>query len=137
MNLIVAVCGAFLFFLLITGCMLKIGRDSLCNSVIQAVPNITRWRTHARTHTHTHTQTHTMRPQAQAYTSQKQVRNETKKMTFETRRALLYFVFAWFLISSTFGFFWDFPTYAHLSPLKMLLFPWYMQADACHLFLCL
>ncbi|XP_051284910.1 transmembrane protein 179B [Dicentrarchus labrax] len=42
MNLIVAVCGAFLFFLLITGCMLKIGRDSLCNSVIHAVPNITR-----------------------------------------------------------------------------------------------
>ncbi|KAI3376509.1 hypothetical protein L3Q82_016966, partial [Scortum barcoo] len=43
MNLIVAVCGAFLFFLLITGCMLKkIGRDSLCNSVIQSVPNITR-----------------------------------------------------------------------------------------------
>lgn len=41
MNLIVAVCGAFLFFLLVTGCMLKIGRDSLCNSVTQAVPNIT------------------------------------------------------------------------------------------------
>ncbi|XP_053198902.1 transmembrane protein 179B [Scomber japonicus] len=42
MNLIVAVCGVFLFFLLITGCMLKIGRDSLCTSVIQTVPNITR-----------------------------------------------------------------------------------------------
>ncbi|XP_073331195.1 transmembrane protein 179B [Pagrus major] len=42
MNLIVAVCGAFLFFLLIAGCMLKIGRDSLCNSVMQSVPNITR-----------------------------------------------------------------------------------------------
>lgn len=42
MNLIVAVCGVFLFFLLITGCMLKIGRDTLCNSVLQAVPNITR-----------------------------------------------------------------------------------------------
>ncbi|KAM9335897.1 transmembrane protein 179B [Symphorus nematophorus] len=42
MNLIIAVCGAFLFFLLITGCMLKIGRDTLCNSVIHAVPNITR-----------------------------------------------------------------------------------------------
>eukprot|EP00064_Thunnus_orientalis_P016636 superscaffoldBa00003344_g16704 len=42
MNMIVAVCGVFLFFLLITGCMLKIGRDSLCTSVIQTVPNITR-----------------------------------------------------------------------------------------------
>lgn len=42
MNMIVIVCGAFLFFLLITGCMLKIGRDSLCNSVISTVPNITR-----------------------------------------------------------------------------------------------
>ncbi|XP_019950930.1 transmembrane protein 179B [Paralichthys olivaceus] len=41
MNLIVAVCGIFLFFLLITGCILKIGRDSLCNSVLHAVPNIT------------------------------------------------------------------------------------------------
>ncbi|KAM3590985.1 uncharacterized protein V6R79_020076 [Siganus canaliculatus] len=42
MNLIVAACGAFLFFLLISGCMLKIGRDSLCKSVLQTVPNITR-----------------------------------------------------------------------------------------------
>ncbi|KAM7377453.1 hypothetical protein PAMA_013980 [Pampus argenteus] len=42
MNLIMAVCGVFLFFLLITGCMLKIGRDSLCTSVTQTVPNITR-----------------------------------------------------------------------------------------------
>ncbi|XP_038587669.1 transmembrane protein 179B [Micropterus salmoides] len=42
MNLTVAVCGAFLFFLLITGCMLKIGRDSLCSSVLQAVSNVTR-----------------------------------------------------------------------------------------------
>ncbi|XP_029310811.1 transmembrane protein 179B isoform X2 [Cottoperca gobio] len=42
MNLIVAVSGVFLFFLLITGCMLKIGRDSLCDSVIQNVHNITR-----------------------------------------------------------------------------------------------
>uniref|UniRef100_UPI0037E953DA transmembrane protein 179B n=1 Tax=Semicossyphus pulcher TaxID=241346 RepID=UPI0037E953DA len=41
MNMIVIVCGTFLFFLLITGCMLKIGRDSLCNSVITTVPNIT------------------------------------------------------------------------------------------------
>ncbi|KAJ4948532.1 hypothetical protein JOQ06_020065 [Pogonophryne albipinna] len=42
MNLTIAVNGVFLFFLLITGCMLKIGRDSLCNSVLQNVPNITR-----------------------------------------------------------------------------------------------
>ncbi|XP_058482293.1 transmembrane protein 179B [Solea solea] len=42
MNLIVAMCGVFLFFLLITGCMLKIGRDSLCNSITSAVPNVTR-----------------------------------------------------------------------------------------------
>ncbi|KAM9836503.1 transmembrane protein 179B [Aulostomus maculatus] len=42
MNLIMAVCGVFLFFLLITGCMLKIGRDTLCNSVLHNVPNITR-----------------------------------------------------------------------------------------------
>ncbi|CAN9509505.1 unnamed protein product [Ophioblennius macclurei] len=41
MNLIVIVCGVFLFFLLITGCMLKIGRDQLCSSVVEAVPNIT------------------------------------------------------------------------------------------------
>ncbi|TKS92766.1 Transmembrane protein 179B [Collichthys lucidus] len=41
MNVIIAVCGVFLFFLLITGCMLKIGRDSLCNSVVQTVHNIT------------------------------------------------------------------------------------------------
>ncbi|KAF3836949.1 hypothetical protein F7725_004413 [Dissostichus mawsoni] len=42
MNLTLAVSGVFLFFLLITGCMLKIGRDSLCNSVLQNVHNITR-----------------------------------------------------------------------------------------------
>ncbi|KAM4612097.1 transmembrane protein 179B isoform 1-T1 [Polymixia lowei] len=42
MNLTLAVCGVFLFFLLISGCILKIGRDSLCNSVMQTVPNITR-----------------------------------------------------------------------------------------------
>lgn len=41
-NGIMVVCGAFLFFLLVTGCILKIGRDSLCNSVIQNVPNVTR-----------------------------------------------------------------------------------------------
>lgn len=42
-NGILVVCGAFLFFLLVSGCILKIGRDSLCNSVIQIVPNVTRW----------------------------------------------------------------------------------------------
>uniref|UniRef100_A0A3P9KTH7 Zgc:110591 n=1 Tax=Oryzias latipes TaxID=8090 RepID=A0A3P9KTH7_ORYLA len=41
MNLIIIVSGIFLFFLLITGCMLKIGRDSLCNSIQQTVHNIT------------------------------------------------------------------------------------------------
>ncbi|XP_062240264.1 transmembrane protein 179B [Platichthys flesus] len=41
MNMVVVVCGIFLFFLLITGCILKMGRDSLCNSVLQVVPNIT------------------------------------------------------------------------------------------------
>ncbi|XP_041842570.1 transmembrane protein 179B [Melanotaenia boesemani] len=42
MNLIIILCGIFLFFLLITGCMLKIGRDSLCDSVLENVHNITR-----------------------------------------------------------------------------------------------
>ncbi|XP_024143371.1 transmembrane protein 179B [Oryzias melastigma] len=41
MNSIIIVCGVFLFFLLITGCMLKIGRDSLCDSILHTVPNIT------------------------------------------------------------------------------------------------
>lgn len=41
MNLIIAACGAFLFFLLISGCMLKIGRDTLCHSVTSNVPNVT------------------------------------------------------------------------------------------------
>ncbi|XP_031707035.1 transmembrane protein 179B [Anarrhichthys ocellatus] len=41
MNMMIVVSGVFLFFLLITGCVVKIGRDSLCNSVIQKVPNIT------------------------------------------------------------------------------------------------
>lgn len=41
-NGIMVVCGAFLFFLLVSGCILKIGRDSLCNSLIQNVPNVTR-----------------------------------------------------------------------------------------------
>lgn len=42
-NVIVALCGAFLFFLLVTGCVLKMGRDSLCSSVTSVVPNVTRW----------------------------------------------------------------------------------------------
>lgn len=42
MSVLVGLSGAFLFFLLITGCMLKIGRDSLCSSVTSTVPNITR-----------------------------------------------------------------------------------------------
>ncbi|KAM8880843.1 transmembrane protein 179B isoform 2-T2 [Synchiropus picturatus] len=42
MNVMVGVCGLALFFLLISGCMLKIGRDSLCDSVLTRVPNITR-----------------------------------------------------------------------------------------------
>ncbi|KAK2862800.1 hypothetical protein Q5P01_002333 [Channa striata] len=42
MNLIVAVCGVFLFFLLVTGCMLKIGRDTLCTSVMSSITNVTR-----------------------------------------------------------------------------------------------
>ncbi|XP_077401225.1 transmembrane protein 179B isoform X2 [Vanacampus margaritifer] len=41
MNVALVVCGVFLFFLLISGCMLKIGRDTLCNSVTASVPNIT------------------------------------------------------------------------------------------------
>ncbi|XP_034020233.1 transmembrane protein 179B [Thalassophryne amazonica] len=42
MTLTVGVCGVFLFFLLITGCILKIGRDSLCASIVQNVGNISR-----------------------------------------------------------------------------------------------
>uniref|UniRef100_A0A3Q0TFY9 Transmembrane protein 179Ba n=1 Tax=Amphilophus citrinellus TaxID=61819 RepID=A0A3Q0TFY9_AMPCI len=42
MNVIIVVCGIFLFFLLVTGCMLKIGRDSLCASIAHTVPNVTR-----------------------------------------------------------------------------------------------
>ncbi|XP_012732245.2 transmembrane protein 179B [Fundulus heteroclitus] len=41
-NLMIVVSGIFLFFLLITGCMLKIGRDTLCDSIIRKVPNVTR-----------------------------------------------------------------------------------------------
>ncbi|KAM8898993.1 transmembrane protein 179B isoform 1-T4 [Spinachia spinachia] len=41
LNLIVGASGFFLFFLLITGCMVKMGRDALCNSLTQSVPNVT------------------------------------------------------------------------------------------------
>ncbi|XP_030018617.1 transmembrane protein 179B [Sphaeramia orbicularis] len=41
MNVIVVLCGVFLFFLLITGCMLNIGRNTMCNSVRLEVVNIT------------------------------------------------------------------------------------------------
>ncbi|XP_052315092.1 transmembrane protein 179B-like isoform X2 [Oncorhynchus keta] len=41
LNVTLVVCGVFLFFLLVTGCVLKRGRDSLCDSVLHAVPNIT------------------------------------------------------------------------------------------------
>ncbi|XP_055757302.1 transmembrane protein 179B-like isoform X2 [Salvelinus fontinalis] len=42
LNMTLVVCGVFLFFLLVTGCVLKVGRDSLCDSVLHAVPNVTR-----------------------------------------------------------------------------------------------
>ncbi|KAM6949278.1 transmembrane protein 179B [Aplochiton taeniatus] len=41
LNLTLVVCAVFLFFLLVTGCVLKIGRDQLCHSVTHRVPNIT------------------------------------------------------------------------------------------------
>ncbi|KTF83434.1 hypothetical protein cypCar_00028341 [Cyprinus carpio] len=42
MNVTLGLSGVFLFFLLVTGCILKIGRDRLCDSVIQTAKNITR-----------------------------------------------------------------------------------------------
>ncbi|XP_028843255.1 transmembrane protein 179B-like [Denticeps clupeoides] len=42
MNVTLCVCGVFLFFLLITGCILKIGLDKLCESLQQKVTNLTR-----------------------------------------------------------------------------------------------
>ncbi|XP_041723792.2 transmembrane protein 179B-like isoform X2 [Coregonus clupeaformis] len=42
LNVTLVLCGVFLFFLLVTGCVLKMGRDSLCDSVLHTVPNITR-----------------------------------------------------------------------------------------------
>ncbi|XP_030194122.1 transmembrane protein 179B [Gadus morhua] len=40
-TLTLGLCGVFLFFLLISGCILKIGRDSLCSSIVKAVDKIT------------------------------------------------------------------------------------------------
>ncbi|ROL45567.1 Transmembrane protein 179B [Anabarilius grahami] len=42
MNITLGFSGVFLFFLLVTGCILKIGRDRLCDSVLHTVSNITR-----------------------------------------------------------------------------------------------
>ncbi|KAI4879361.1 hypothetical protein NFI96_019443 [Prochilodus magdalenae] len=42
MNVSLVVCGVFLFFLLVTGCILKVGRDRLCDSIIKEEKNITR-----------------------------------------------------------------------------------------------
>ncbi|CAL8327150.1 unnamed protein product [Lota lota] len=41
MTLNLGVCVVFLFFLLISGCILKIGRDSLCSSIVKAVDKFT------------------------------------------------------------------------------------------------
>ncbi|CAM4515964.1 unnamed protein product [Leuciscus chuanchicus] len=42
MNVTLGLSGVFLFFLLVTGCILKIGRDRLCDSVLRALTNITK-----------------------------------------------------------------------------------------------
>ncbi|KAG9346449.1 hypothetical protein JZ751_006760 [Albula glossodonta] len=41
MNVTLVVCGVFLFFLLVTGCILRIGRNRLCESIIH-IPGISR-----------------------------------------------------------------------------------------------
>nr|XP_055035190.1 transmembrane protein 179B [Misgurnus anguillicaudatus] len=41
LNTSLGVCGLLLFLLLVSGCILKIGRDSLCFSVLHNVPSIT------------------------------------------------------------------------------------------------
>ncbi|KAM9501884.1 transmembrane protein 179B [Clarias gariepinus] len=41
MTLSLGVSGVFLFFLLVTGCILNLGRSKLCESVISTVPNVT------------------------------------------------------------------------------------------------
>ncbi|XP_007254247.3 transmembrane protein 179B [Astyanax mexicanus] len=40
LNLSIGACGLLLFFLLVSGCVLKIGRDTLCLSVLHNVPSI-------------------------------------------------------------------------------------------------
>lgn len=35
MNITLVVCGVFLFFLLVTGCILRIGRNRLCESIVR------------------------------------------------------------------------------------------------------
>ncbi|KAL7853936.1 hypothetical protein AOLI_G00207800 [Acnodon oligacanthus] len=40
LNVSLGVCGLLLFFLLVSGCVLRIGRDSLCLSVLHNVPSI-------------------------------------------------------------------------------------------------
>ncbi|XP_019898653.1 transmembrane protein 179B isoform X2 [Esox lucius] len=40
LNVTLVLCGVFLFFLLVTGCVLTIGRDTLCESVTQSVPRV-------------------------------------------------------------------------------------------------
>ncbi|XP_056115092.1 transmembrane protein 179B [Rhinichthys klamathensis goyatoka] len=43
MNVTLGLSGVFLFFLLVTGCILKIGRDRLCDSLLNTLtPNITK-----------------------------------------------------------------------------------------------
>ncbi|KAK7176955.1 hypothetical protein R3I93_001024 [Phoxinus phoxinus] len=42
MNVTLGLSGVFLFFLLVTGCILKIGRDRLCDSVLHALSTITK-----------------------------------------------------------------------------------------------
>ncbi|KAI1902840.1 hypothetical protein AGOR_G00020320 [Albula goreensis] len=41
MSATLGVCGVFLFFLLVSGCILRIGRDRLCLSVLHNVPLVT------------------------------------------------------------------------------------------------
>lgn len=43
MTISLLVSGVFLFFLLVTGCTLKVGRDKFCESVVSTVTNISRW----------------------------------------------------------------------------------------------
>lgn len=42
LKITLGMCGVFLFFLLVTGCILRIGRDRLCDSVHQVVTDMKR-----------------------------------------------------------------------------------------------